>query len=110
MSQSKIHIDVRSPSEEIRILDMQGEITSAAEQALFAARGGAKTLLLNFSKVQFMDSLGAGLLITLSARVRKEGRLLAYGLNEPCRRAFALTHLDEVIGLFTDEARALDSL
>jgi anti-anti-sigma factor len=63
------------------------------------------------SAVQSIDSTGAGLLIAMVAHVRKQGqRLLAYGLSEQWRRAFELTHLDEAIGLYTDEAEALRSL
>jgi anti-sigma B factor antagonist len=115
MAQPKVHINVRSPTENIRILDMQGEITGSAEDALLAAYGTAgshaEAILLNFSEVQSIDSLGAGLLIALLARVRrKRQRLLAYGLNDSCRRAFDLTHLDQAVGLYANEAKALDSL
>jgi anti-sigma B factor antagonist len=115
MAQPKVHIDVRSPTEGIRILDMQGEITGSAEDALLAAYGTAgsqaKAILLNFSEVHSIDSLGAGLLIALLARVRKKRqRLLAYALNDSCRRAFELTHLDREAGLYANEAKALDIL
>ena len=115
MAQPAVYIDVRSPTEGIRILDIQGEIAGSAEEALFAAHGAAgsrsRTVILNLSAVQSIDSAGAGLLIAMVAHVRKQGqRLLGYGLSEQCRRAFELTHLDEAIGLYTDEAEALGSL
>jgi anti-anti-sigma factor len=115
MPQPSIHIDVCSPTQGIGILEVRGELTGSAEDALFAAYGTAgsetRAILLNLSGVHAIDSLGAGLLITLLAHVRKEGqRLLAYGLNDACRRAFELTHLDEAVGVYPDEARALGSL
>ena len=115
MAQPAVYINVRSPAEGIRILDIQGEITGSAEEALFAAHGAAgsrsRAVILNLSAVQSIDSAGAGLLIAMVAHVRKQGqRLLAYGLSEQWRRAFELTHLDEAIGLYTDEAEALGSL
>jgi len=115
MSQPNVQIDARSPAEGIRILDIRGEIAASAEQALFALSGTAgsnvRAILLNLSEASSIDSLGAGLLITLLARVRKQRqRLLAYGLNEHCQRAFELTHLDEGVGLFADEAEALGSI
>ena len=114
MAQPKVHINVRSPAEGIRILDIHGEVNGCAEEALFAASdtagSHARTVILNLSDVPSIDSLGAGLLIALLDRVRKQGqRLLAYGLSEPCRRAFKLTHLDEAVSLYTDEAEALGS-
>jgi anti-anti-sigma factor len=115
MAQHKIHIDVRSPATGISILDIQGGISGSAEEALFAAyneaSNDARAIILNLSEVPAIDSLGAGLLIALLARVRKQGqRPLAYGLSEHCRRAFELTHLDEVVGLFRDEAEAMGSI
>jgi len=115
MAQPTIHIDVRGPAEGVKILDIQGEITGPAEDsfsAAYAAAGSeAKTIVLNLSEVQSVNSLGAGLLIALVAHARKRRqRLLAYGLSETCRQAFRLTHLDEVVGIYTDEAEALGSL
>ncbi len=114
MAQPKVKIDVRSPAEGLRILDIRGEITGSAEEALFAAYdtagSHAKTIVLNLSEVESINSSGAGLLIVLLAHVRRrKQRLLVCGLSEPHRRAFELTHLDEVVGLYTDEAQALNS-
>jgi len=94
MAQPTVHVDVGSPTQGIGILEVRGALTGSAEDALFSAYGTAgseaRAILLNLSGVHAIDSLGAGLLITLLARVRKEGqRLLAYGLNDACRRAFA---------------------
>ncbi|MBN1139376.1 MAG: STAS domain-containing protein, partial [Anaerolineae bacterium] len=59
-----------------------------------------RVIILNLSEVLSIDSLGAGLLIALLARARRrKQQLLAYGLSEHCRRAFELTHLDEMVGL-----------
>lgn len=115
MAQPSIHVEVHSPTQGIGILKVRGELTGSAEDALFAAHGTvgseARAILLNLSGLHSIDSLGAGLLITLLARVRKRGqRLLAYGLNDACGRAFELTHLDEAVGVYPDEARALGSL
>jgi anti-anti-sigma factor len=114
MAQPTVRIDIRSPAEGISILEIEGDITAGAEEALFAAYnaagGQARAIILNLSEVSSIDSMGAGLLIALLARVRKQGqRLLAYGLSEHCRRAFALTHLDEGVRLCGDEAEALGS-
>lgn len=115
MAQPEVTIDLRSPVAGIMILDIQGPITGSAEEALMAAYGAAggqaRAIVLNLSKVPSIDSVGAGLLIALLARVRKhKQRLLAYSLSEPCRQAFSLTHLDEAVGIYADEAEAVASL
>jgi anti-anti-sigma factor len=108
-------IDVRSPAVGVCILDIQGELTASAEEPILAALSlagrGARTVVLNLSAVESMDSHGAGVLIAVQARTqRQKQRLLAYGLSQECRRAFQATHLDERVGLCSDEADALRSL
>ena len=115
MAEPKIQIDVRSPKEGIAILDVRGQITGSAEDMFSTAYGTAGseagTIILNLSGVQSIDSQGAGLLIALLARVNKrKQRLVAYGLNDHCRRAFQLTHLDQAVGIYEDEAKVLDSM
>jgi anti-anti-sigma factor len=116
MTQPKITITARQVANTISILDIQGELTAFAEEALVAAHkaassDGAQTILLNFTEMESMNSAGASLLIIFLAQVqRQKQRLLAYGLAEPYQDAFALTQLDEAIGLYADEAEALKNV
>jgi len=54
MALPQVQIDMRSLPEGIKILDIQGEITESAEEALFAARSaassGVRAIILNLSK------------------------------------------------------------
>ena len=106
-------LDVRQVSERVSIVDIKGEITSASEQALMDAytrASGERTraILLNFSGLEYMNSGGIGLLVTLLIRTnRQKQRLLAFGLDEHYRQIFELTRLDEAIGLHQTEADAL---
>jgi anti-anti-sigma factor len=108
-------IDVRNPAEGVHILDIRGELTASAEEPLLAALSlagrSARTIVLNLSEAESIDSHGAGLLIAIQARTqRQKQRLLAYGLSQEFRRAFQATHLDERVGLCSDEADALRNL
>ncbi|MFN2270486.1 MAG: STAS domain-containing protein [Anaerolineae bacterium] len=113
MPQANITIDVRKPTGDASVLDVQGEITGFAEEVLMAAynqasQNGVKNIILNFNELDYMNSSGIGLLVTLLIRIqRQKQRLLAYGLNEHYQQIFELTRLDEAIGLYTDEAEAL---
>ena len=97
----------------VAILDIQGDITSASEDALGeayaeAAEGGTRAVALNFTGLEYMNSGGIGLLVTLLVRAnRAKQRLLAYGLTEHYRQIFELTRLDEAIGIYDTEAEAL---
>ena len=69
---------------------------------------GARSLILNFSGLGYMNSGGIGLLVTLLVRAnRQKQRLLALGLNDHYRQIFELTRLDEAIGIFDSEAEAV---
>jgi anti-sigma B factor antagonist len=97
----------------VAILDIQGEITSASEDALGeayaeAAEDGTRAVALNFTGLEYMNSGGIGLLVTLLVRAnRAKQKLLAYGLTEHYRQIFELTRLDEAIGIYDTEAEAV---
>ena len=90
-----------------------GDVTSASESDLMAGygqaiEGGARAIILDFSGLEYMNSGGIGLLVTLLVRAQRAGtRLLATGLSEHYRQILALTRLDEAIEIHNDEGAAL---
>jgi anti-anti-sigma factor len=82
-----------------------GDVTTACEQALMtsheeATDAGAKLIVLDFSRMDYMNSGGIGMLVTLLVRgQRRQQRLAAIGLTEHYRQIFELTRLDEAISL-----------
>ena len=88
MSQSPITIRPRRVDARLTILDIDGELTGNGEDALMeayttASEGGAKTIGLSFDNLEYMNSSGIGLLVTLLIRVqRNKQTLLAIGLND----------------------------
>lgn len=97
----------------IAIVDMQGEIDSFAEDTLNAAYAEAESrdanvILLNFTKVDYINSTGIALIVSLLARARKsKRRLLAYGLSDHYVEIFQITRLVDFMNVFPDEASAL---
>ena len=95
------------------ILRIGGDVTSASEGELMDgfAQGvdaGATTVILDFSGMDYMNSGGIGLLVTLLVRAQRGGvRLLATGLSDHYRQILSLTRLDEAIEIHPDEAAAL---
>lgn len=93
------------------ILRVHGEITAGSEGPLMAAygeAGDARSVVLDFGGLEYMNSGGIGLLVTLLVRAQRAGqRLLAVGLSEHYRQILALTRLDEAIAIHDDEAAAL---
>jgi len=113
MPQAKVTMTVRKASETASIVDIQGEVTGFAENTLMdafvqASAGNARAIILNFTGLEYMNSSGIGLLVTVLIRAqRQRQRLLAYGLSEHYRQIFELTRLNEAIGIYSSEAEAL---
>jgi anti-sigma B factor antagonist len=93
------------------ILRIHGEITGGSEppiMAAYAEAGDARSIVLDFGQLDYMNSGGIGLLVTLLVRTQRAGqRLLAVGLSDHYRQILALTRLDEAIGIHDDEPSAL---
>jgi anti-anti-sigma factor len=111
-----LSLDVRPAAGATAIIDIRGEVTAASEQPLSAAyeqatnEHGAQALILNFSGLEYMNSSGIGMLVTLLVRAnRQRQKLAAYGLTDHYRQIFELTRLDEAISIFDDESSALSS-
>jgi len=106
-------MDVRPAGDGVAVVDITGEITSASEPVLMDAFARATTqdsraVILNFAGLEYMNSGGIGLLVTLLVRAQRAGqRLHAIGLSEHYRQIFSLTRLDEAIGIHDDEGAAL---
>lgn len=115
MTKANIQITVRTPQPKIAVLDIHGEINAYAENAMMDAYtqssgAGANAIILNFEGLEYMNSSGIGLLVTLLIRVqRQKQQLLAYGLSEHYRQIFELTRLNEAILIYENEKAALEA-
>jgi anti-sigma B factor antagonist len=106
-------IDVRQLNATVSVVDIRGEVTAASEPALSDAHTRAsspttRAVVLNFSGLEYMNSGGIGMLVTLLVRAnRQRHKLLAYGLNPHYRQIFELTRLDEAISIHNSETAAV---
>ncbi len=113
MAPVKLSITVRKINAKTSVLDIQGEVTGSAESILMdahnqATTAGVQAIVLNFGGLEYMNSSGIGLLVTLLIRTqRQKQRLLAFGLSEHYRQIFELTQLDKAIGIHASEANAV---
>ncbi len=115
MTEGSLITDVRELSSRASVIDLKGDVTAAAEKALADAYTRAsgkftRTIVLNFSGLEYMNSGGIGLLVTLLVRAnRQKQRLLAFGLSDHYREIFQLTRLDEAIAIYPGEQQALSA-
>ena len=113
MPASRFDAGVRRQGGGVAVADLAGEIDAGAEESLNgaytkAAEGGAETILLNFSGVDYINSTGIALIVGILARARKEGRAItACGLADHYREIFEITRLSDFMQIFPDEASAV---
>jgi anti-anti-sigma factor len=97
----------------VAIVDLHGEINAFAEERLNVAYAeaesqGTDVILLNFSDVDYINSTGIALIVSLLAQARKtRRRLLAYGLSDHYVEIFQITRLVDFMNVFPDEVSAL---
>lgn len=104
--------DVRHAGE-IAILDLTGELNRAADAALAVAHDQAvadrpRALVLNFEHVDYINSTGIALIVTVLAGARQEGReVRVIGLTDHYRHIFEITRLSDFLMFYDDETAAL---
>ena len=97
-------------------LRIAGDVTSGSEAELMAGytravEDGAVAIILDFAGLEYMNSGGIGLLVTLLVRAQRGGvRLLATGLSDHYREILALTRLDEAIEIHESEGAAVAAM
>ena len=114
MSDPGTRVEVQSTDDPTAsVVAIFGDVTSGSEPALMeafvrAVDGGARTIVLDFAGLEYMNSGGIGLLVTLLVRANRQGqRLLAVGLSDHYREIFSLIRLDDAIGIHDDATAAV---
>jgi anti-sigma B factor antagonist len=113
MPEAQVKMNVREAGEKASIIDVEGELTAFAEAVLMdaynqASDGQVRAIILNFEDLEYMNSSGIGLLVTLLIRINREKqRLLTYGLSEHYRSIFQITRLDDAIAIHDSEEEAV---
>lgn len=112
MTELSSRLAVREVAPAVNVIEIEGEITRDSDQALQdayqRASDGARTIILAFDGLEYMNSSGIGLLVTMLVRAkRNRQRVLAFGLSDHYRQIFELTRLDEVISIHDTEDAAI---
>ena len=113
MPQANVIMNVRKINSTVSIIDIEGDVSAFAEDILMeayteASSATTRTIILNFNGLEYMNSSGIGLLVTLLIRAnRQKQRMLAFGLSDHYKHIFELTRLNEAIGIYDTEADVL---
>ena len=73
MPQAEVAMEVREAAPGVRVIDIDGEVTAFSEGVLMdafaeASGNGVRAVILNFEGLQYMNSGGIGLLVTVLIR------------------------------------------
>jgi anti-sigma B factor antagonist len=113
MPEAQVKMKVRKAGDSASIIDIEGDLTAFAEAVLMdaynqASDGQVRAIILNFEDLEYMNSSGIGLLVTLLIRINREKQtLMTYGLSEHYRSIFQITRLDDAIAIHESEEEAV---
>jgi anti-sigma B factor antagonist len=113
VSTTPLQTRVRSGDDGVAVIELTGDVTAACENELMdayreAGRAEIRGIVLDFTGLDYMNSSGIGLLVTLLVRAKRANQQVsAFGLSEHYRQIFDLTRLDEVISVHDDEDGAV---
>ena len=110
----EIQVNLRL-EDRLAIVDLSGDVTSLAEKKLLAAYDKAvaqktKCIVFNFSRVNYINSAGMSVMITILTRSQNHGvNLRAFGLSSHFQKIFDMVGLLKYIPHFAGEVEARTS-
>jgi anti-sigma B factor antagonist len=96
----------------LAVLRFQGDITSASKDAVLgayekASQDRAKNILLDFSKVAYLNSSGIALVIQMLMEANRSGqKVQIFGLTPHFQKVFTMVGLTKYTALHPDEVTA----
>lgn len=97
-------IRINGSIELVNVNDIKYEIGILLEK-------GIVKLLLDFSKVEYVDSSGLGMLVSIKKKVnQKDGEIILFSLQKAVKRIVELTDLDKLFVIKENEKDAIEEL
>ncbi len=96
----------------LAVLRFQGDITSASKEAVLgayenASKNHARNVLLDFSKVSYLNSSGIALVIQMLMEANRSGqKVQIFGLTPHFQKVFTMVGLTKYTALHPDEMTA----
>jgi len=97
--------------ERITVLRFAGDVTSASQPAVIGTYedlpDSVKRILLDFSKVDYLNSSGIALIIQMMIAAKKRGQTIhSFGLSPHFQKVFTMVGITKYTTLHPDEASA----
>ena len=115
MQDKSTHVKVTEISgpggQAIIVLRFAGDVTSASKAAVLGTYQGlpreSKRILLDFSKVEYLNSSGIALIIQMLMEAGKAGQSIqTFGLSPHFQKVFTMVGITKYTGLHADESAA----
>ena len=71
---------------------------------------GNRCIILDISKVDFVDSSGLGAMVSVFKMIGEDGEMVICGPSEAAMRMFKLTRMNRVFRIFENEKNAVHAL
>jgi anti-sigma B factor antagonist len=103
MDHERLTVEVDTAVAGVARLAMQGDVDIAADQTLAdayvaTAAAGAHRVVLDFTRVDYINSTGIALIVRLLAEARRDHRdVIAEGLTDHYREIFRITRLSDYL-------------
>jgi len=117
-TETKARVDqLTSPAgHPVTVLRYEGDIASTSKDAVLGTyqalpKQTAKLVLLDFTKVDYINSSGIALVIQMLIEASNSGqKVFAFGLSAHFTKVFTMVGITKYAGLFGNEAAALAAL
>ena len=117
-SETKSHVDqLTSPAgHPVTVLRFEGDIASTSKDAVLGCyqalpKNNVKLILLDFTKVDYINSSGIALVIQLLIEAANSGqKVYAFGLSPHFVKVFTMVGITKYAGLFPTQTEALAAL
>jgi anti-sigma B factor antagonist len=117
-TETKSHVDqITSPAgHPVTVLRFEGDIASTSKDAVLGVyqalpKATNKLILLDFTKVDYINSSGIALVIQLLIEASNSGqKVSAFGLSAHFVKVFTMVGITKYAGLFPTQAEALAAL
>lgn len=100
----------------VSVLRFEGDIASTSKEAVLGSyqalpKATVKLILLDFTKVDYINSSGIALVIQMLIEAANSGqKVYAYGLSAHFTKVFTMVGITKYAGLFPDQASAMAAL
>lgn len=100
----------------VSVLRFEGDIASTSKDAVLGTyqslpKATARLILLDFTKVDYINSSGIALVIQMLIEAANSGqKVYAYGLSPHFTKVFTMVGITKYAGLFPDQNAALAAL